>query len=313
MTDNETGKTMGDSEKNPSLTIFTPTYNRAHTLERVYRSLQAQTCFDFEWLVVDDGSTDGTEGMFASWLAEENSFRLRYYKVENNEGLTRAYNRAFDLAYGRLFLTCGSDDFLEFDACEKILLWESAIKGVSGYAGVAGNFGSPDRVLTGTTFKGDFVDSSSFDMIKHNIVGDKAEALYTDIMRRHKYPEIEGEKFVTEWVLWFSIASEGYKIRWHNGFIRLGEYADDGLAKNLDDVFAANYKGHIYFVKKLLGYKQLDRVLKFKYVGYFAYISHRKGICDREACGSIGVNLPLYKVAKLLGRLRFEKLKSKNG
>jgi glycosyltransferase involved in cell wall biosynthesis len=295
------------------LTVFTTTYNRAHTLGRTYRSLQAQTCFEFEWLVVDDGSTDGTEDLVGEWMAESNPFRIRYDKVEENEGLTRAYNRAFELAEGRLMLGCGSDDFLEPNACESVLRWESAIRDLPGYAGVAGACGDADTgELLGNRFKGDFVDVSWFEVHKHGMVGDKAEALYTDILRRHKYPEIEGERFIPELALWFDIAAEGYKVRWRNEILVRVEYSADGISKNFDDTILENYRGFIYYTKKLLGYKQIDRVLKFKYVGYFAHISHKKGICDREACGSIGVSLPLYKLAKLLGRLRFEKLKSKS-
>jgi len=291
----------------PYLTIFTPTYNRAHTLTAVYRSLQSQTRFDFEWLVVDDGSEDGTEKLFSVWCGEENPFAIRYHRVASNEGLTRAYNRGFDLAQGRLFLTCGSDDFLEEDACEKILRWESAIKDAPGFAGVAGNCGSSKRKLTGTTFQGDHVDASSFHVRRHNITGDKAEALYVDLLKRHKYPEIPGERFVTEWALWFAIADEGYKIRWHNGFIRLGEYSADGISLNFDSVIVENYQGYVYFIKKLLGYKQLGRIFRMKYLGYYAYISSLKGVDDESASRQVGAGLTLYKTMKILGLLRFGK------
>ncbi len=53
-----------------TFTVFTPTYNRAHLLYRTYNSLRKQTYRDFEWLIVDDGSTDGTETLIKQWSQE---------------------------------------------------------------------------------------------------------------------------------------------------------------------------------------------------------------------------------------------------
>ena len=66
-----------------TVTVFTPTYNRAYIIENLYRSLQRQTCKDFEWLIVDDGSTDNTEEVIRNWQNEENEFTIRYYKKKN--------------------------------------------------------------------------------------------------------------------------------------------------------------------------------------------------------------------------------------
>ena len=64
------------------ITVFTPTYNRAYIIENLYRSIQRQTYRGFEWLVVDDGSSDGTEALFAKWMEEDNDFSIRYIKQE---------------------------------------------------------------------------------------------------------------------------------------------------------------------------------------------------------------------------------------
>ena len=102
------------------LTVFTPTYNRAYIIENLYQSLQRQSCHDFEWLVVDDGSSDNTKELFDNWMKEENPFPIRYYKQENG-GKHRAINYAIPLAEGELFFIVDSDDYLTDDAVETIL------------------------------------------------------------------------------------------------------------------------------------------------------------------------------------------------
>lgn len=107
-----------------TLTVFTPTYNRAHTLPRTYESLCRQTCKDFEWLVIDDGSTDGTEALVASWQTEqnakENGLKIRYIYKENG-GLYTGYNAAYANIDTELCVCIDSDDYMPDDAVEKIL------------------------------------------------------------------------------------------------------------------------------------------------------------------------------------------------
>ena len=110
------------------ITVFTPTYNRAYIIEDLYRSLQRQTYTDFEWLVVDDGSADNTQELFAAWQQEENPFPIRYYKQENG-GKCRAINRGLEMAEGELFFTVDSDDYLTDDALEKVVAWEAELPG----------------------------------------------------------------------------------------------------------------------------------------------------------------------------------------
>ncbi|MBQ7385547.1 MAG: glycosyltransferase family 2 protein [Ruminococcus sp.] len=79
------------------ITVFTPTYNRAYIISNLYNSIKKQTFKNFEWLVVDDGSTDNTEDLFKKWQHEDNDFVIRYYKTVNG-GKHRAINRALNLA-----------------------------------------------------------------------------------------------------------------------------------------------------------------------------------------------------------------------
>ena len=90
------------------ITLFTPTYNRAYILDKLYRSVQRQTFRDFEWLIIDDGSSDNTEALVRGWMDDGNDFPIRYEKVPNG-GKCRAINRGLDLAQGELFFIMDSD------------------------------------------------------------------------------------------------------------------------------------------------------------------------------------------------------------
>ena len=118
-----------------TLTVFTPTYNRAHTLERLYRSLCAQTCRDFEWLVIDDGSTDGTAALIQDFI-KEGLIPIRYIYKENG-GLYTGYNTAYANIETELNVCIDSDDTMPTDAVEIILtIWKT--RGADRYCGLLG-------------------------------------------------------------------------------------------------------------------------------------------------------------------------------
>ena len=165
------------------ITVFTPTYNRAYILENLYRSLQRQTYRDFEWLVVDDGSSDDTEELFQRWSREDNFFPIRYCKQENG-GKCRAINRGLEQARGELFFTVDSDDYLTDDALEKVARWESELPKDGSYCGFAGNLGTAPDVTPNKPLPGDFFDGTAFD--RYGIVeGERASVFYTEIHRRY--------------------------------------------------------------------------------------------------------------------------------
>ena len=109
---------------NRLITIFTPAYNRAYTIHRCYESLKRQTCKDFEWMVIDDGSTDNTRELIEKWITETNEFPIRYIYQEN-QGMHGAHNTAYENINTELNVCIDSDDFMPDDAVELIVnFWE---------------------------------------------------------------------------------------------------------------------------------------------------------------------------------------------
>ena len=163
------------------LTIFTPTYNRAHTIERTYHSLCRQSCKEFDWLIIDDGSTDNTASIVKAWVAK-NKIPIRYVYKENG-GLYTGYNVAYSLIESELCVCVDSDDYMPDDAVEKIYrCWIE--RGGEQYAGLIGL----DFHLDGTPIGGYFPTGLDnvwlMDLyIKKLHLGDVKPVLRTDLMK----------------------------------------------------------------------------------------------------------------------------------
>ena len=257
------------------ITVFTPTYNRAYILPELFKSLQNQSCKDFEWVVVDNGSTDDTEVLFNQW-ASQADFSVIYIKTENG-GKQRAVNRGVQMAKGDIFWIVDSDDKLTEDAVEKAYSWFDAIKGKEGFAGVAGLRGHNTTEIIGETFEGEFVDATVFERDKYNIKGDKSEIFYTEILKKFPFPEFDGEKFVPEALVYNRIAQAGYKMRWYNHIVYIGEYLSDGYTKNTDRLLITNWKGYSLYVKELMLSKAPLKVKAVPFAGYI-YRLLKKGL-----------------------------------
>lgn len=241
---------------NMKLTIFTPTYNRATTLPRLFKSLVRQTDKRFEWLIIDDGSVDNTQSLIQEFIKKENGFIIRYYK-QKHKGKPSAQNKAIDLANGDFFITCDSNKFLADYAVEKILEMAKSIEGITCLAGVGGYRADFSGNIYGgnmLTHNGKFIDCSQLERGKYNLLGDKATAFRTTILKKYKSPIFQGETFITEAVWLIPMACDGYKIRWFPEIICYGEYEKDGLTKQ----GANSYKGHY---ENFYGYLEYVKIL----------------------------------------------------
>lgn len=211
---------------NPLFTVFTPTYNRAHTLHRVYDSLCAQTLRDFEWLVVDDGSIDNTRELVASW-AKTADFAVRYFWQENS-GKHIAHNLAVGEARGEFFTVLDSDDACVPRALERFAYYWNAIpaRDRSYFAGVGALCRDQKGDIVGDHFPTDAFDASTRDLTyRYRVRGEKWGTVRTAILQRYAFPEIGNTMFVPEGLLWLQIGKI-YKWRYFNEVLRI-YYIDD--------------------------------------------------------------------------------------
>lgn len=233
------------------ITILTTTYNRAQLLDRLYQSLVRQTDYDFEWVVIDDGSTDDTAQVVENCISKTNQFKIQYFKQPNG-GKHRAINRGVELAKGQYCLIVDSDDYLDDQAVAKIKEWIASIADLEKFAGVAGLRASFDQVIIGQAPNSDYVDCTNLQRQKYYLMGDKAEVYKTEILRQYPFPEFEGEKFLSEAVVWNQIAEAGYRLRWFNQVIYYCEYLEGGLTKTINQRHKASPRGFALYVKQLI-------------------------------------------------------------
>ena len=264
------------------VTVFTPTYNRAYILGDLYHSLQRQTCMDFEWLIVDDGSADDTKALVASWQGEENPFPIRYVYQENG-GKCRAINRGLKEANGRLFFTVDSDDYLTDDAIEKVIRWEGELPKDGHFCGYVGNRGITPTQTPNRLFPGGYLDGTALDRYDQ-VDGERAFVFYTEIHRKYLYPEFPGEKFLTEAVTWDLMAHDGYKMRFYNDIIWIWEYKDDGLTRAGYRVFLENPQGTGLFFRQKAEF--LHYSLWNKLTLWYGYATDAMDRCTDEQIAS---------------------------
>ena len=288
-------------------TVFTPTYNRAYIIENLYHSLQRQTFRDFEWVVVDDGSSDNTPELFARILEEENFFPIQYIRVENG-GKHRAINRGVQAAQGTLFCIVDSDDFLRDNALEIADQIERTIPAdqKAAFAGVCGLRVYPNGNMLGNTFSGDTIDATNLERDQLHITGDKAEVYYTELLKQYPFPAFEGEKFITECVVWDKIASDGYKLRFFNQPVIVCEYRDDGLTSQGNAIFRKNPKGYGLYLAQAVQYNTLTGMKKWnELLDYYGLLRNNHSML--EIARNLQMN-PLKLWLRLLGLRIFYKL-----
>jgi len=213
------------------ITVFTPAYNRAHLLPRLYESLCKQTFKDFEWVIVDDGSTDDTKSLSLSLSSREGTdFPIRYFYQENG-GKPSAINTGMDLAHGELFFIVDSDDVLTSDALQAIHDDWVPVKD-KGLCGISYLRGYSETKPIGDLHPVDHGISDFITVrINQHTEGDKAEIWVTKILQEYKYPIFPGEKFIGESYIWYQLA-EKYDMLFVNKIIYITEYLEGGLSQS---------------------------------------------------------------------------------
>ncbi len=241
------------------ITVFTPTYNRGHLLNRVYNSLLIQNFSNFEWLIVDDGSTDCTEEIVMR-LMSENKLTIRYYK-KNNGGKHTAINLGVSKALGNLFLILDSDDFLTANALELQYNAWKCIKDKENVIGITGLSIDSNNQVIGTRFKEQCAYRKFTDIyFKDEVKGDKSVAFKTEILAANPFPEPKDITFVLEAVIWHKLAIN-YLMCVINKPIQIIEYLNEGLTNS-------NYKKS-YLKGLLFSYAQLLEDEVYPFFNYF--------------------------------------------
>lgn len=213
------------------ITVLTPTYNRANLLEKLYISLIHQTNKNFEWLVVDDGSSDDTEKVIEYFIAQD-KIRIRYIKKQNG-GKHTALNVGIKTVNSELIFIVDSDDYVTQDAVETIENYYEKYKNIKYICGFAFLRKYPDGQINGNQFKRDELIATYIDsrINCNDTQSDKAEVFFTQCLKEFPFPQFENEKFLGEDLVWIRMAMK-YSMVHVNKAIYVGNYLDEGLTNN---------------------------------------------------------------------------------
>lgn len=214
------------------LTVLTPTYNRAALLPRLFESLCRQTCKDFEWIVVDDGSTDETEAVVRS-VVREAAFAVRYLRKENG-GKHTAVNLGVRQAEGELVFIADSDDMLMPESVETVLKAWAEVRENEAMGGIAGlDISAKDGQVVGSGLPRQVIDCNAMDIrFKYHVTGDLKEVFRTSVLQAYPFPQIQNEKFCPEQLCWFRIAQK-YRLRYINRPLYVADYQENGITSGI--------------------------------------------------------------------------------
>lgn len=283
------------------LTVFTPAYNRAHTLPRTYESLCAQDCKEFIWLIVDDGSVDNTADLVKVWQSKNNGFEIQYIYKENG-GMHTAHNTAYENIHTELNVCIDSDDKLAKDAVCKI---KNAWKKVrdKGYAGLIALDADFDGNIIGKGFKENLQETTLVEYYAQGGAGDKKLIYRTDIVTTYPpYPVFEGEKYVAL-AYKYRLIDQDYKLAVLNEVVCNVEYQMDGSSKTMWNQYLKNPKGFAFWRQICMRYPESYKRLLMDCVHYCSssvlckdrhYISKSPRKILTILCTPIGGVLAIY-------------------
>ena len=238
------------------LTVFTPAYNRAHTLPRAFEALKKQSDKRFVWLIVDDGSTDNTREVVEDFQKEDCGFKIEYVYKENG-GMHTAHNLAYKLIKTELNTCIDSDDTIGDEAVGKILdFWEK--NGSDEFAGIVGFDTDFEGKVIGSRFPEDLKKTTLGAYYKNGGSGDKKLVYRTDVVKKYPpYPEYEGEKLVPLGSL-YTLIDQDYELLVLDEALCRVEYQPDGSGASIFRQYRQSPKGFAY-----------SRIIRMKYSDSF--------------------------------------------
>lgn len=255
-----------------TVTVLTPTFNRGRVLEKLYESLERQSCKDFEWLVVDDGSTDGTDNLIAQ-LQEKSEFPIRYI-YKSNGGKHTALNVGVQSIDSELVFIVDSDDVVTEDAIESILKIHQKYGVRDNICGYAFLRAFPDGKVNGKKFdKDEQIGSYVQVRVNGNDTGaDKAEVFKTHCLKEFPFPEYPNEKFLGEDLVWVRMARK-YEMVHINKSIYIGNYLEGGLTNNRRKHNIASPMGCLHRAEEFM---EPDLNIRYRIKGGLQYITYGK-------------------------------------
>jgi glycosyltransferase involved in cell wall biosynthesis len=267
-----------------TFTVFIPTFDRAHTLGRALQSVEDQTFKDLEVVIIDDGSWDNTRNLVQEW--QERAWFPIQYHWQKNQGKHIAHNTALDYARGFFFVLLDSDDMLHSRALERLKYHWDAIpdKEKEKFAGVEGLCVDSQGNVSRDKYPSDIMDANYLEIAKkYNVMGDKKNAIRTQVLRQFPYPRFEGERHMRDDLIWKRISMH-YKFRYINEPIQIIEYQPDGLSADVFSLRMRNPQGfRFYYLEEINTYLFLTRrYLKFKYHAKFVRYSLHCSVSFRQ-------------------------------
>jgi len=236
----------------PILTVFTPTYNRAYTLHLCYESLLRQTCKEFIWLIIDDGSADGTRDLVEHWI-NQGQLTIKYH-FQENQGMHGAHNTAYSLIDTELNVCIDSDDYMPDDAVEKILsFWKKY--GSHEYAGIVGLDANHSGQVIGTKMPESLKAAKLGELYSvHKVKGDKKLVYRTDLMKNTPpYPLFPGERYCPLSYKYILIDQQ-LPLLIMNEILCHVEYLSDGSSLNMMSQYKKNPMGFSFFRRVAMEY-----------------------------------------------------------
>ena len=250
------------------LTVFTPAYNRAHTLPRTYESLLNQSCKDFVWLIVDDGSRDNTGELVRAWQEKDNGFEIRYIYKENG-GMHTAHNTAYEHIDTELNTCIDSDDCLAPGAVEKILgKWEQVRD--RGYAGIIALDSDMEGNIIGQGFPEGLTETTLMGYYAAGGSGDKKLIYRTDVINSYPpYPVFEGERYVAL-AYKYRLIDQDYKLAVLPEVVCNVDYQTDGHSTAMFREYVRSPRGFAFWRKTCMQYPESPKRLVVDAIHYVA-------------------------------------------
>lgn len=250
------------------ITVLSPAYNKGKTIRRLYESLLCQTSYNFEWIVINDGSTDNTDDIVKEF--DTTLFPIRYVN-KGNEGLGATFNLGASIAKGDLLFRVDPDDFLKQDAIESIEQKWHLIENRNDICALVFLSVYENEKLVGYhPFKEDTISDFFEYREVFNAKGDRAEVVKTYVLKDNPYPVFPGERICIEGLMWATIADK-YKAYYINRPIYYREYNEESITAMGDRMYWRSptgtaegciFKMNLMFKRRYFNMGQCYRIFK---------------------------------------------------